>query len=146
MKVQLREGVFEPWSEMADYQQSNPQGRSASGACSVFVGSMRDINAGDQVKSMFLEHYPEMTGAYLEKIAQEAMAKWSLQDLLLLHRVGDIKPCDSIVLIAVWSAHRKEAFEASRYLIEELKKRAPFWKKETLADDSQRWVSENTAA
>jgi molybdopterin synthase catalytic subunit len=102
---------------------------------------MRDFNEGDAVSAMYLEHYPEMTTAHLQKIAAEAQHKWEIEDLLMIHRYGQIEPNDTIVLLAVWSAHREAAFAACRYLIEELKTRAPFWKKETLlADNSARWV------
>ncbi|MGD8483625.1 MAG: molybdenum cofactor biosynthesis protein MoaE, partial [Thioalkalispiraceae bacterium] len=113
------------------------------GATAVFVGSMRDFNEGDDVQKMWLEHYPGMTEKHLEKIAHEAMQKWDLLDVLLVHRVGEIGPGEPIVLVAAWSAHRAAAFEASRYLMEELKSRAPFWKKEQL-DNSSRWVAKNT--
>jgi molybdopterin synthase catalytic subunit len=85
-----------------------------------------------------------MTSLYLDKIASEALQRWNILDTFIIHRVGHINPDDSIVLIAVWSAHRNEAFEACRYIIEELKHRAPFWKKETLKDNSERWVTQNT--
>jgi molybdopterin synthase catalytic subunit len=108
---------------------------------------MRDFNEGDRVSGMYLEHYPAMTGEHLEKIAQEARQKWDLEDILMIHRYGDIAPADTIVLLAVWSAHREEAFSACRYLIEELKTRAPFWKKETLlADNQTRWVEGKSRA
>ena len=104
---------------------------------------MRDFNDGDTVKGMSLEHYPGMTESYLGKIAQEALQRWALTDVLIVHRVGDLQPGDPIVLVAAWSEHRKAAFEASRYLMEDLKSRAPFWKKEQLEEGS-RWVEHNT--
>ena len=104
---------------------------------------MRDFNEGDEVRGMFLEHYPGMTERYLEKIAQQAGERWSLSDCLIVHRVGNLLPGDPIVLVAAWSAHRNAAFEASRWLMEELKSKAPFWKKEQLAEGS-RWVAKNT--
>jgi molybdopterin synthase catalytic subunit len=84
-----------------------------------------------------------MTGRYLERIAREAVTRWDLLDCLVVHRVGRLEPGEPIVLVAVWTAHRAAAFEACRYLIEELKHRAPFWKKETLLD-GERWVESNT--
>jgi molybdopterin synthase catalytic subunit len=84
-----------------------------------------------------------MTEAYLQRLVQEAHDRWPLLDALVLHRVGALVPGDPIVLVAVWSAHRGAAFEACRYLIEELKHRAPFWKREKLAD-RERWVEGNT--
>jgi molybdopterin synthase catalytic subunit len=84
-----------------------------------------------------------MTEKYLQKISEEAASKWDILDSLIVHRVGEMLPNDPIVLVAVWSAHRAAAFDASRYLMEELKSRAPFWKKESLTDKS-RWVDKNT--
>ena len=109
----------------------------------MFVGSMRDFNEGGSVSGMFLEHYPGMTESYLEKISQQAVQRWDLNDSLIIHRVGELCPGEPIVLVAVWSAHRKEAFEASRWLMEELKSKAPFWKKERL-EEGGRWVEHNT--
>lgn len=146
MQIELREQAFDPWRELQAYQDKLQAGPGKYGATSVFVGSMRDINESDTVQSMYLEHYPEMTSRYLSKIADEAMQQWELLDVLVLHRVGHIHPDDSIVLIAAWSAHRDAAFKACRFIIEELKHRAPFWKKETLQDNSQRWVTGNTAS
>ena len=100
---------------------------------------MRDFNAGDDVQLMTLEHYPEMTQKFLDRLCDEALSQWELVDCLVIHRFGDIKPGDPIVLTVAWSAHRVEAFDACRYLIEELKARAPFWKKET-TDKNERWV------
>lgn len=143
MLIQLRSESFEPYQELTDYQQSVAAGQY--GATAVFVGSMRDFNDGDTVQKMWLEHYPGMTEKYLQSIAEEAMKKWHLLDAMIIHRVGEVSPNDSIVLVATWSAHRADAFEASRYLMEELKSRAPFWKKEQL-DCKTRWVEQNTPA
>jgi molybdopterin synthase catalytic subunit len=98
----------------------------------------------DSVTGMFLEHYPGMTETYLEKLQAEARQRWAILDSLIVHRVGELRPGDPIVLVAVWAAHRAPAFDACRYLIEELKHRAPFWKRETLADGGSRWVEWNT--
>lgn len=141
MRVELRADSFEPYQALQDYQEQLTTGQY--GATSVFVGSMRDFNEGDDVKKMWLEHYPGMTEKHLQAIADEALQKWDLQDILLVHRVGEINPGDPIVLVATWSAHRAAAFDATRYLMEELKSRAPFWKKEQL-DSSSRWVDKNT--
>ena len=93
---------------------------------------------------MTLEHYPGMTEKHLAAILDEARGRYALIDALIVHRVGRILPTDPIVLTAAWSAHRKDAFEACRFLMEALKSRAPFWKKETLADGGERWVEKNT--
>lgn len=143
MSVVIVEAAFDPWGYLGDYQARHPGKTGQYGATSVFVGSMRDFNDGDRVSGMFLEHYPGMTESYLEKISREAATRWALTDSLIVHRVGELCPGDPIVLVAVWSAHRKDAFEASRWLMEELKSKAPFWKKEQLADGS-RWVEKNT--
>jgi molybdopterin synthase catalytic subunit len=141
MKIELFAKPFNPWEELNRYHLSDDSVLGSVGATCIFVGTMRDFNEGDEVKAMYLEHYPQMTAKYLQKIAAEAQHKWEIQDLLMFHRYGEINPNDTIVLLGVWSAHRQQAFEACRYLIEELKTRAPFWKKETLsADNSARWV------
>jgi molybdopterin synthase catalytic subunit len=141
MKIQLYDHPFNPWEELSNYHLSDKAVRGRVGATCTFVGTMRDFNEGENISAMYLEHYPEMTAAYLRKIADEARQKWDVEDLLMIHRYGEIQPNDTIVLLAVWSAHREAAFSACRYLIEELKTRAPFWKKETLlADNSTRWV------
>lgn len=133
MKIELRDQPFDPWRELSTYQTQMLGNHGKYGATSVFVGTMRDFNNAANISSLFLEHYPDMTKKYLEKICHEAKQEWPILDLLLLHRYGQIEPNESIVLIATWCEHRAPAFEASRYLIEELKHRAPFWKKETLS-------------
>lgn len=143
MVVAVRPEPFDPWRELVAHQ-----GRTlipgSYGATAVFVGTMRDFNAGDGVRGLTLEHYPGMTEQYLERISAEARDRWELLDTLILHRVGALAPDEPIVLVAVWSAHRRDAFEASRWLMEELKSRAPFWKKEMLAEGGERWVEHNT--
>ncbi|MDH5327217.1 MAG: molybdenum cofactor biosynthesis protein MoaE [Gammaproteobacteria bacterium] len=142
MKIELKEQTFDPWQELQSYQSELDKQKGKIGACSLFVGTMRDFNAGDEVSAMFLEHYPQMTLQHLEKIAAEASQQWSLENVFIQHRFGHIDPGDTIVLIAAWSAHRDGAFQACRFIIEQLKKRAPFWKKETLSDSSRRWVQQ----
>lgn len=143
MKVELRGESFDPWQEIQLFEKNQPQLTGKYGATSVFIGTMRDFNDGADVSAMTLEHYPAMTQKHLEEISQEAMQKWNILDTLIIHRFGDVKPNDPIVLVVAWSAHRAESFDACRYLIEELKTRAPFWKKESL-EDTTRWVSKNT--
>ena len=141
MKIQLRETPFNPWEELQAYQAQQSAIKSGYGAASIFVGTMRDFNQNKSIQSMYLEHYPGMTDQYLHKLADEALNKWDVLDIFIIHRYGSIMPADTIVLLAVWSAHRDAAFSANRYLIEELKTRAPLWKKETLlADNSTQWV------
>lgn len=145
MQVELRGENFDPWQEIQAFQQAHPELNGKFGATSIFVGTMRDFNEGNDVSAMTLEHYPAMTHKHLEEIAQETMHRWKIADVLMIHRFGDIQPNDAIVLLAVWSAHRRDAIPACRYLIEELKTRAPFWKKETVNEQSQ-WVEKNTAS
>lgn len=140
MAIRIQKDAFDPWREVAAYGEAHPDrlgGRS--GATAVFVGSMRDFNAGETVSAMTLEHYPGMTERHLEKIAGEARTRWPILDSLIIHRYGPLVPNEPIVLVAVWSAHRDAAFAACRYLIDELKTRAPFWKQETTAAGA-RWV------
>lgn len=140
MKIDLKDTLLQPWHELESYQNMQSSSHGKFGATVSFVGTMRDFNDGDSVQSLFLEHYPDMTRAYMEKIAAEAMQRWDIIDVLMIHRYGEIKPNDTIVVMGIWSAHREEAFQACRFLIEELKRRAPFWKKETLVGDASRWV------
>ncbi|MFK5985884.1 MAG: molybdenum cofactor biosynthesis protein MoaE [Pseudomonadota bacterium] len=153
MQIKIIDKNFDPWVALSDYEKTQQQG-GKNGATAVFVGTMRDFsqvtdikqkdNQQQAVTEMFLEHYPGMTESYLEKISKQLSDKHQLMDVLVIHRVGHIKPDESIVLVAVWSAHRKQAFEASRELMEELKSKAPFWKKETLENGNQHWVEHNT--
>ena len=143
MSVELRGEPFDPWQELQTYQSAKPKLAGKFGATSIFVGTMRDFNEGNDVQAMTLEHYPAMTQKHLEDISAEAKQRWDILDTLIIHRYGDIQPNDPIVLLAVWSAHRSESFPACRYLIEELKTRAPFWKQEQ-TEDGARWVEHNT--
>ena len=148
MTVLLRQDGFDPWDELRRYQTrrfagAGQLGAGQFGATASFVGAMRDFNQGDAVLAMELEHYPGMTEQALETICAEAGRRWRILDALIIHRVGNIRPNDPIVLAAVWSAHRAAAFDACRYLMEQLKSTAPFWKKETLAQ-GERWVAGNT--
>ncbi len=142
MAVILRETLLSPYQELDAYQHRIHEKAGKYGATAVFVGAMRDFNLGDTVIRMALEHYPGMTERRLEQIVEEAIARWNLIDALVIHRVGEIHPGDSIVLIAVWSAHRGAAFDACRHIIEKLKHSAPFWKKESLST-GDRWVEAN---
>ena len=141
--VQIKPTAFDPWQLTQQFQTSK-LATGEFGATASFVGTMRDFNENDDVKAMTLEHYPGMTESQLQAIINDAQQQWPLLESLIVHRVGDIAPGDPIVLVVCWSAHRAAAFDACRYLMEALKSRAPFWKKETLADNSQRWVEKNT--
>ncbi len=139
MKVEIRERAFDPWTEVAAFQAS----LASFGATAVFTGTMRDISGSAKVNRMMLEHYPGMTEKHLNDICRRAGERWDIIDALLIHRVGDIYPGDPIVLVAVWAAHRKDSYEANRFIMEDLKSKAPFWKKEIL-DEGERWVEKNT--
>lgn len=113
--------------------------RKDTGAVVSFVGQVRDMNEGDQVSQLSLEHYPGMTEKALEAIAAQAKGRWDIFDVLIIHRVGTLKPTDQIVLVAVSSAHRGEAFKACEFVMDYLKTEAPFWKKE-ITPSGERWV------
>lgn len=142
--IEILNTFFDPWQIQKEYQQKSMQGQTAYGATASFIGTMRDFNEGDDVAQMELEHYPQMTEKQLNIIIDTASDKWPIQNTLIVHRVGKILPGEPIMLVAVWSAHRAAAFDACRYLMEELKHRAPFWKKEQLATGDSRWVEKNT--
>lgn len=142
--IRIVEGLFDPWQEIVNFQANNPDVAKACGAMVVFVGTMRDHSEGDAVRSMHLEHYPEMTGTHLEELAAEAVEKHGLSAVLLRHRVGSLRPGEPIVLVAVWAAHRKAAYAGNRFLMEALKSTAPFWKQEELESGEKRWVECNT--
>ncbi|MDQ7074403.1 MAG: molybdenum cofactor biosynthesis protein MoaE [Gammaproteobacteria bacterium] len=143
MSIILHQGAFDPWLNLQQHQKEHLK-TGAYGATASFVGTMRDFNQGDVVNSMTLEHYPGMTERELAKILTESMEKWTLLDGVIEHRVGEIQVGEPIVLVCVWSSHRKEAFEACRFLMEELKTRAPFWKKEVLLSENERWIDKNS--
>lgn len=143
MQTEIRYESFDPWQELVDYQNHASDPLSGFGATTVFVGTMRDFNEDETVSEMTLEHYPGMTEKHLKSICEAALGKWKLVDILVVHRVGVVTPGEPIVLVAVWSAHRKQAYEANRYIMEDLKSRAPFWKKEQLTSE-HRWVKSNT--
>ncbi|TMV10298.1 molybdopterin synthase catalytic subunit MoaE [Ruegeria sediminis] len=114
-------------------------GDTGSGAIVTFTGVVRDLAQGD-LDVMEIEHYPGMTEKALAKIANEAKARWSLGDVLVIHRYGRLAPGDRIMMVATAARHRKDAFEAAEYLMDYLKSRAPFWKKERTADGAE-WVA-----
>lgn len=114
-------------------------GQAQVGAVVSFVGTVRDINDGAGVSEMELEHYPGMTEKALEDIVNQAKTRWNIINALVIHRVGPLKPLDQIVLVAITSAHRGEAFSACEFIMDYLKTEAPFWKKE-LTPDGARWV------
>jgi len=131
---------FDAGAEMAAMRRRNPK----IGAIASFVGVVRDMNEGAHVAQMTLEHYPGMTEKALDQIVAQASTRWDIYDVLIVHRVGTLRPTDQIVLVIVASAHRGEAFQACEFLMDYLKTRAPFWKKESTPEGS-RWVEARTA-
>ncbi|MCP4780462.1 MAG: molybdopterin synthase catalytic subunit MoaE [Hyphomicrobium sp.] len=115
-------------------------GRTDIGAIVTFTGRVRDDDKGRPIKSMTLEHYPGMTEEELSRIEADAHARWPLQASLIIHRTGELSPGDNIVLVVTASAHRQAAFEAAGFLMDYLKTRAPFWKKETSPAGESSWV------
>lgn len=134
--VRVEEADFDVGREIAALRAGNP----GIGAVASFIGICRDLNEGDAVSEMVLEHYPGMTEKALTGIAAEARGRWDLFDILIVHRVGRILPAEQIVLVVVTSAHRGEAFAAAEFLMDYLKTRAPFWKKEQTPEGG-RWVA-----
>ncbi|MDW8469104.1 MAG: molybdopterin synthase catalytic subunit MoaE [Burkholderiales bacterium] len=134
MKIVVQREDFDPGAEIAALARETTVGAVAS-----FVGLVRDENEGAQVGAMTLEHYPGMTEKAIRAIVEEAMRRWQVRGCTVIHRVGELKPGDRIVLVAVASAHRGDAFAACEFIIDYLKTRAPFWKKEQTAQ-GERWV------
>lgn len=143
-KILVLDAPFDPLAVQQEYQEHSMHGRTNYGATANFIGTMRDFNEGDDVLSMILEHYPAMTEKKLNQIVDEACDQWPIQNTLVVHRVGEIFPAEAIVLVVVWSGHRGAAFDACRFIMEALKHKAPFWKKEALTSGSNRWVEKNT--
>ncbi|TQV63810.1 MAG: molybdopterin synthase catalytic subunit MoaE [Halothiobacillaceae bacterium] len=114
-------------------------GQRDVGAVAAFLGTVRDINDDNAIRTMELEHYPGMTERALESIETRARSRWPLNDVLVIHRVGPLQPEDQIVMVAVTSRHRHAAFAACEYIMDYLKTRAPFWKKEDTPEGA-RWV------
>jgi molybdopterin synthase catalytic subunit len=135
MPVRVQTEDFDLTAEIAALRAHRPQ----VGAVASFVGTVRDVNQGTGVSSMTLEHYPGMTERALEEIVAQARGRWRLDDVLVIHRVGELRPLDQIVLVAVTSAHRGEAFAACEFVMDWLKTQAPFWKKEATPEGA-RWV------
>lgn len=144
MSVKIYPEAFDPWLEIQSYQAQQQELAGVIGAANIFIGTMRDFNEGDTVKAMTLEYYPGMTEKQLARIIETARQNWAILDALVLHRVGLILPSQPIVAVAVWTKHRGDAFDACRYIMEELKSKAPFWKKERLLSEAERWVEKNT--
>ncbi len=135
MPIKIQENDFDVSAEIAKLRKGDPR----VGAVVTFLGAVRDMNDGSQVKGMTLEHYPGMTEKALQEILDQAKARWDIYQTLVIHRVGPLLPEDQIVLVAVTSAHRGEAFAACEFIMDYLKTAAPFWKKEDTPEGA-RWV------
>lgn len=136
MRVRVQHQDFDLSTEIAALRA----GRGDIGAVVAFVGTVREMNGAGAVSQMELEHYPGMTEAALEAIAREAGRRWPVSDILIVHRIGALRGCDQIVLAAVAARHRGEAFAACEFVMDYLKTRAPFWKKEMTTHGAQ-WVA-----
>jgi molybdopterin synthase catalytic subunit len=139
--VQIQTEDFDLSREVAQLRAAQP----AVGAVCSFIGTVRDRNEGDHVSSLELEHYPGMTEQSIEAMIDAAHQRFDIRAARVIHRIGLLQPQDQIVMVAVTSAHRGQSFEACEFLMDYLKTRAPFWKKETAADGQQRWVDAREA-
>jgi len=133
--VRIQTEDFDISAEIAALRRGNPK----VGGVASFIGVVRDVNEGDAVAEMTLEHYPGMTEKAIEEIVGQAKGRWNIYDALVIHRVGRLHPADQIVLVVVTSAHRGDAFAACEFIMDYLKTRAPFWKKEQ-GGAGARWV------
>lgn len=138
--VTIQQDDFNLGAEVAALRDGDPQ----VGAVAAFVGTVRDRNDGTAVSAMELEHYPGMTERAIESMVAEARRRFDLRGVRVIHRVGALMPRDQIVLVAVTSAHRHDAFQACEFLMDYLKTQAPFWKKETTPEGA-RWVDARQA-
>jgi len=135
MAVRVQREDFDIGAEIAAFRRADP----GIGAIASFIGLVRDVNDGDAVAGMTLEHYPGMTEKALAGIVDQAKERWDIIDALVIHRIGELKPLDQIVLVVVAGAHRGAAFAACEFIMDYLKTQAPFWKKEQTAQGA-RWV------
>jgi molybdopterin synthase catalytic subunit len=135
-EIRVQDTPLDPYAEIELLRSNDP----GIGGIVSFIGLMRDFNEDKRIESLKLEYYPGMTEKALRKIVAEADMRWELLGCRVIHRVGEMIPTDAIVLVAVASTHRGEAFEACEFIIDFLKTRAPFWKKEQTSDGG-RWVA-----
>lgn len=141
MAVRVQEADFDLGAEV----RALTGARSDIGAIVTFTGTVRGTSHGNPITAMTLEHYPGMTELELERVEAEARRRWPLEASLIVHRIGRLAPGDNIVLVVAASAHRHAAFEAAEFLMDYLKTRAPFWKKETDAEGAGHWVDAREA-
>ena len=139
MTVRVQTEDFDAGQELTSMRLAGQAKEESIGAIVSFIGQVRNMNDGDAINTLTLEHYPAMTQKALEAIEAEAKTRWDVVDTLIIHRVGTLKPLDQIVLVAVSSAHRGEAFHACEFIMDYLKTSAPFWKKEA-TNHGERWV------
>jgi molybdopterin synthase catalytic subunit len=137
--IRVQQEDFDPGEEL-DRLRAEAGGQA--GAVVSFIGLVRDFNDGERIEEMTLEHYPGMTEKALAAIETQARERWELNGVVIIHRIGPLRPNDRIVLVAVASPHRRAAFQACEFLIDTLKTGAPFWKKETTANRTH-WVDTN---
>lgn len=135
INIRVQETDFDIAQEYTNMRKNNTQ----DGAIVFFTGLVREMNQGRDVSGLFLEHYPGMTEKALHSITEQACTRWPLSRIRLIHRIGQLHVSDQIVFVAVSSAHREAAFEACHFIMDFLKKQAPFWKKET-SQDGDTWV------
>jgi len=140
--IRVQQDDFDPGTELEQLRSTNG---GKAGAVVSFIGLVRDLNEGDSIRQMTLEHYPGMTEKALGMIEATARERWELTDVTIIHRIGPLTPADRIVFVAAASAHRQQAFRACEFMIDTLKTDAPFWKKET-TDSKTRWVKKNSGS
>lgn len=134
IRIAVQEGEFDQNAEYRWLSENH-----SVGATTIFVGKVREMNLGDEVSSLYLEHYPAMTEKALREIVEEAQQRWDIQRVSVIHRVGLLQTGDEIVLVGVSSAHRGDAYAANEFIMDYLKTRAPFWKKER-THHGERWI------
>jgi molybdopterin synthase catalytic subunit len=139
-RVTIQQADFDLGAEVAALRD----GDAEVGAVATFIGTVRDRNDGQPVRAMELEHYPGMTERAIESMIDQALQRFDIRDVRVVHRFGPLSPGDQIVLVAVTSSHRHEAFQACEFVMDYLKTQAPFWKKETTSDGA-RWVDARQA-
>ncbi|MEX2489420.1 MAG: molybdopterin synthase catalytic subunit MoaE, partial [Pseudomonadales bacterium] len=135
-RIRVQQAPFDTGKELTQLGRASGQ----VGAIASFIGLVRDINEDDQVAGLYLEHYPGMTEKQIAGIVEEASARWQILSATVIHRVGNLQPSDEIVFVGTASEHRHDAFQASEFIMDFLKTRATFWKKER-TPDGERWLT-----
>ncbi|WP_428409039.1 molybdenum cofactor biosynthesis protein MoaE [Hyphococcus sp.] len=138
--IRVSEESFDPGAELSAFEKS----AQGAGAVVSFLGKVRDLADGEDVRALYLEHYPGVTERSITDIEAEARRRWTIDDALIIHRVGEMKAGEPIVMVCVASAHRRDAFEAADFLMDYLKTEAMFWKKE-LRDGGEAWIEPRDA-